>query len=311
MRLLKLDTLLIATDLARTSDAAIETGRRLASAAGATLHVIHVAATDRARDDAMPGNDSSASDLVKQSLAERGVKPRDAVIHIAHGDPAPEIRALANRISADVIILGTRDQHDRDEDDRPLGGTAYAVVVTAGAPCLVVRDALRLPLERVLVPFDVSDSGRGALLVGLSWASALRARAAADDLPHTHLTALHVLSDDDADRQAETKNAIGKEITAVARDAGRWAGVSMQAMTTATEDTVGSIVAAATGDSTDLLVLGTRGRDLPRADRLGSLSAAVVGRVSIPVLLVPPAVWRVHGSEQREQVPTRESSPRP
>ena len=43
MRLLTLETILVATDLTETSDAAVETAMRLADAAGARLHVAHVA----------------------------------------------------------------------------------------------------------------------------------------------------------------------------------------------------------------------------------------------------------------------------
>jgi len=43
MRLRKLETILVATDLTEASAGAIVTATRLADAAGATLHVAHVA----------------------------------------------------------------------------------------------------------------------------------------------------------------------------------------------------------------------------------------------------------------------------
>ena len=41
---------------------------------------------------------------------------------------------------------------------------------------LVLAEPLRLPLRRVLVPIDLSETARGALMVALTWASALRSR---------------------------------------------------------------------------------------------------------------------------------------
>jgi nucleotide-binding universal stress UspA family protein len=46
----------------------------------------------------------------------------------------------------------------------------------------------------------------------------------------------------------------------------------------------------------DLVVLGTRGRGAADVARLGSVAASVMLHVTVPTLLVPPAVWRAHAS---------------
>jgi nucleotide-binding universal stress UspA family protein len=77
----------------------------------------------------------------------------------------------------------------------------------------------------------------------------------------------------------------------VRREAGNWAGVWIDGVTTTSDDVVQSIVDYAENHQPDLVVLGTRGRGLDRVERLGSITAAVMPRLSTPVLLVPPSVW--------------------
>jgi len=82
----------------------------------------------------------------------------------------------------------------------------------------------------------------------------------------------------------------------VRREAGTWAGVSMQSETIPSDDVVETIADRAREEHVDLVVLGTRGAGRDRAGRLGSVSDAVMRRVDAPVLLVPPAVWTDVGS---------------
>jgi nucleotide-binding universal stress UspA family protein len=278
MRLLTLGTVLVATDLDRSSDAALQTAQRLASAAGASLHVIHVGV--------------GPTDTVRRVLRRAGVVADESKIHVLPGAPAETIRLLADRITADVTVVGPHRKR-RDARDAALGGTASAVVAGAYAPCLVVTHPLRLPVERVLVPIDLSDTARGALLVGLSWASALRGPSI--DKQPTTLTAVHV---DTALRSAEEDSAgqksIDDELDVVHSAASGWAGVYVHGVTTAGSDAARTIIEFAVEDQADLVVLGSRGLGLDDVDRLGSVSAAVSTRLRVPVLLVPPAVWRAH-----------------
>ena len=58
------------------------------------------------------------------------------------------------------------------------------------------------------------------------------------------------------------------------------------------------IAGRARDSAADLVVLGTRGLGLTETSGLGSVSAAIVASLSLPILLVPPAVWRVHGARE-------------
>jgi nucleotide-binding universal stress UspA family protein len=292
MRPVTLRTVVVATDLDRSSDAAVDTAHRLAQAAGGALHVIHALSPRKVGDAGAPTPDDHA-DAVRAVLRRASVAEDDAKIHLIPGAPGDTIRSFADRMTADVIVVGPHRERDHAGNRYPLGGTARAVTVGAFAPCLVVAKPLRLPLERVLVPIDLSDTARGALLVGLSWASALRGEATADRM--TALTVLHVDAIDE-DASNATATSVDRELEILRRSAGGWAGVTVRGLTEKSADAAQTIVNFAMEHEADLVVLGTRGLGLDQVARLGSVSTSVATRLQLPMLLVPPAVWRAYAA---------------
>ncbi len=294
MRPLALASVLVATDLDRSSDVALDSAHRLARAAGATLHVVHVA--DAAGEARHPLRDPDAQAASLVAVVRRaGIDPAAATLHTATGDPAEQIRAIAEVVHADVIVAGPHRRKEGGARDARLGGTATAIVLGASAPCLIAVEPLRLPLGHVVVPVDLSSTARGALVVGLSWASALRAPGAGAE--PTTLTALHVARVAGAGGPvADEASSLDRELDALRREAGRWAGVRIEGATLPGEGAVARTIAgAALGARADLVVVGTRGLGLDAAARLGSVSASLVGLSPSALLLVPPAVWRAHG----------------
>jgi nucleotide-binding universal stress UspA family protein len=243
--------------------------------------------------DAAGRVDESSVDAAISQIERASVRIERALVHVIAGEPAPVMRGLADRIRADVIVLGPHREERGAE--RHLGGTALAVATTSSAPCLIVARGVRLPLRRVLVPIDLSDTARGALVVALSWSSALR--AGSDSA--TRLTAMYV---DRADRDGGAAPGAEQKLTAeldrVRQQAGSWARVAIDGTTIASDDVAGAIADRARDERADLIVLGTRGLGLDGTDRLGSVSAEVSRRVDTPILLVPPAVWMgISGSD--------------
>lgn len=280
MRLLTLRTVLVATDHTPASDAALQTARRLVEASGAKLHVTHVAVPDT----------RGPTHRMGAALGRAGPTARQQRYHALNGDPAAQISALANRLAADLIVLGRHGDAGSHRSGQKLGSTAYAVITTSVAPCLAVRRALDLPLQRALVATDFSEAGRGALLVALSWASALRSRAPGHVEPK--LLALHVEADDSPTRALAAQKTLDKELESLRRSAGGWAGVEVEGVTRTANDPARCIVDCARQDAVELVVVGTHALQ-PTADvALGCVSAAVVRELDVPVLLVPPHVWR-------------------
>lgn len=293
MRLLQLGTVVVAHDLTAASDAALETAQMLVANAGGALHVAYVAPPSTA----MMAKAGRRAEFVEEieAAASRAKVRTSYTPHVLEGDPAEAIASLADRISADVIVTGRRTPRNGVPMDRPVGGTAYAIITRSRVPCLVVATPLNLPLHRVVVAIDCSEASRGALLAGLSWSSALRART---DGAAPILTALHVHDHDkESDGSAGRKRTVDHELDLLRRNAGDWAGVDVSGITKPGSDAVQAISDLASELHVDLVVLGTRGIGAAADGTLGSVSAAVVGKVRTPVLLVPPAVWRNFAKE--------------
>jgi nucleotide-binding universal stress UspA family protein len=295
MKLLRMTVVLAAIDFDDASHAVLDTARALAEAGGADLHAVHVDAPGDTTG--APGRSETSSADAMVALLERAeVQIERTRCHVIGGEPAPVMRDLAERIEADVIVLGPhREQRGADGY---LGGTAVRIASTSSVPCLIVKRALRLPLRHVLVPVDLSDTARGALVVALSWSSALRgAPSSAEARRQAELTAMFVDRAEGAGAaEPGARHALEAELDRVRKDAGSWAGVSIHGLTVANTDAAGAIAARAHDEHADLVVLGTRGLGLDGAGRLGSVAADVSRRMDVPVLLVPPAVWKRLGS---------------
>jgi nucleotide-binding universal stress UspA family protein len=271
MWLLTLRSILVATDLGEASRPALRTGARLAQLAGAALHLLHVA------DDPPPGGEARLREHFRLAVPDA---PGPDGVAVIPGSPAAVIVEHAVRLGADAVILGP---HRRQGAAGPMGSTAASVVVAAPCPCLVAAAELRLPLERVVVPVDLSEIAGGALSVALSWASALRPPGG-----EARLTALHVAPDP---ASATAGQAVREEV----RRAGGAAHVEILDRVAPGSDPVEEILRAALAEPADLLVMGTRGA-AGAASGFGSVSAAVAREAPCPLLLVPPAAWREQGA---------------
>ncbi len=279
MRLLRLKSVLVATDLEETSLPALRTGARLAQLADAELHLAHVA-------DAENAETAAGTDRLEEQL-RRAVPeaPSPASFHVAAGDPAAAIVERADRIGADAIILG-RHRH-RSVAGGEMGSTASRVVRGARCPCLVVATELRLPLERVLAPIDLSETAEGALSVAFSWASALRPRGA-----QARIIALHVGSDPLA--QA-TEERVREAVERARLHAGASSYVEIVSAIEPGRDAAAEILRRAGEDAVDLVVMGTRGES-GAAPGFGGVSAAVARATRHPLLLVPAGTWAEHAT---------------
>ncbi|HET7274742.1 MAG TPA: universal stress protein [Longimicrobiaceae bacterium] len=268
MWLLTLKSILVATDLTDSSRPALRTAASLAPLAGTSLHLLYVA------DDPKPDDEARLREQFRIAAPDA---PEPDSVRVIVGSPAAAIVQHAVEVDADALILGP---HRRTGMPGEMGSTAANVVRNAPCPCLVAAADLRLPLERVIAPIDLSEVASGALSVALSWASALRPRPA-----KANLTALHVTTNS-ASRTAE--QAVREEVEQARTRAGGAAHVDIREMIAHHSDPVEEILRTAASESADLLVMGTRDEVRSVSD-LGSVAAAVARRTQCPLLLVPPA----------------------
>ena len=287
MKLLRLDVVLAAIDYDDASQVVLDAAQALGAAGGADVHVVHVEKEwSPSRSGARHGVEESI-DRAVAVLEQAHVQIERSRVHVIAGKPASVMCGLAERLDADVIVLGPHREHLANEGH--LGGTALAIATESTAPCLIVTHGIRLPLRRVLVPIDLSDTARGALAVALAWSSALRG---VRDAP-TQLTAMFVDRAEGAGSATPSaRHALDAELDRARQEAGSWAGVEIRGVTVASADAAGAITDRASADDVDLIVLGTRGLGLDGTERrMGAVSADVSRRADVPVLLVPPAVW--------------------
>lgn len=282
MQILALNTVLVATDLRDTSLPAIEAARGLAKASGGTLHVVHVGA-----------GEVSDGKATHEQLGRAGIPLDEAAVHTVRGEPGDAIAKLAAEIAADVIIVGPHAT--RAKDHRPALGTALAIATNAEAPCLIVTERVKMPVDCVVVAVDGSDTSRGAMVVALSWASGLRgSRITASD--GVRLVALYVDSPPRVATDASTAKRMLDTIVQRSRDdAGTWAGVHIDGAIVTGSDVPSAIADYLVSNTVDMVVLGTRGSGLDDdVGRIGTVAGSVAQQVTIPTLLVPPAVWKAH-----------------
>ena len=146
--MIRLKTVLVATDFGESSEAALTYGRDLARAFDATLHVLHIVQSvytvlgTEAYISVLPDLQRDVEDAARVRLEallsdeDRTALHATAVIRTS-GAPAAAIVEYAHDAKIDLIIMGT---HGRGAVAHMLmGSVAERVVRTAPCPVLTVR----------------------------------------------------------------------------------------------------------------------------------------------------------------------------
>jgi nucleotide-binding universal stress UspA family protein len=95
-----------ATDLTPEAEKAAQAALLFAGRSGAAIHVCHVLGGHEAQE-AAPGGDEVRAKL-EQALARSPLGACACELEIEHGAPADAILALAERVKADLIVMGPR-----------------------------------------------------------------------------------------------------------------------------------------------------------------------------------------------------------
>jgi len=146
--MIRLKTVLVATDFGESSEAALTYGRDLARAFDATLHVLHIVQNaytllgTEAYTSVLPDLQRDVEDAARVRLEallsdeDRRALHATAVVRTS-GAPAGAIVEYAHDAKIDLIIMGT---HGRGAIAHMLmGSVAERVVRTAPCPVLTVR----------------------------------------------------------------------------------------------------------------------------------------------------------------------------
>lgn len=238
----------------------------------------------------LPGMDA-ANDAHETLTAQRETFEAagfDVETHVARGAPYRRINGLAERLPADLTIVGSRGQSPLR--NRLIGDTVRNVARTSVVPLLVERidcdperganGAAAVPHEHlfreVLYVTDFSDNAERA------YEFLPRLRRATE-----RVTLLHVREREQKRRGISTE-AARERLVERAADLERRINVETET-TVRSGEAVKEILAEERRIDPTLTLLGARGTSRLRRLLLGNVSESVIARGSTNVLVVPPA----------------------
>jgi monovalent cation/proton antiporter MnhG/PhaG subunit len=281
---------ILAHDGSSGSDLARELAAAIPWPAGSRIRLVAVtegdlpALSDLGRSTTAPRDDGPRSDdgpapLTAEAAARLLQRSGLEVDHVVRGgDPATEILNEADAFEADLIIVGTRGLGRV----RAIVSGSVASGVLDGAPCPVL--VARSPrFQRVLLATDGSRVSDGAIEAVATWPM----------FEGADIQVLSVATVTDRFREIPPMRAAGEAAgrsrhrrhsdAAVARlrEAGRKAIPYVRV-----GDEADRIAAFADAESSDLIVLGSRGRTGLRRTLLGSVARDVLASTEASVLVV-------------------------
>jgi nucleotide-binding universal stress UspA family protein len=201
--MVRIDRILCTIDFSEFSRDALQHGLSLAKWYSAKLTILHVYET-LGLVRGLPGEaflppatpDEMAEEVRRFCAPLLAAAEQAPEITVREGNAAREITHEADRLSADLLILGT---HGRSGFERLfLGSVAEKVLRSTRVPVLIIPPPVREPgsplYKTILCPLDFSDASIRALEYAMSLAKEADAR----------LILLHVIEDLLADADVET-----------------------------------------------------------------------------------------------------------
>lgn len=297
MERVNIDRILCPIDFSEFARDALEHAVALANWYRAALTLMHVIETPLlsidelaagyASFEPLPDRDTVAEDLRQFARPVLGSidVPLDVLVTV--GTPAIAIQADAERMGADLVVIGT---HGRSGfRGFLLGSVAERLLRTLAVPLLIVPPLVKRPetviYETILCPVDFSDESMRALDYALSLAQESGAR----------IILLHVLEGflDDLNPQQARDVSVGEYLgdaehevsarlrAAVPEEARVWAHPVEQI---ARGRAYRQIVAAADRERAGLIVMGVRGKGALNRFFFGSTTEHVIREAHCPVL---------------------------
>lgn len=274
--------------LSATKDVAVTHAWSLAQWYESDLHVAYVGPSGRVSE----GRGGAIRDDIADYLTRSGAVGANIVPAALSGSPVRAIASYVERISADLVVVG---QHARPGSGYLSAGSFAAALGKAHtSPTIAIPSGHRpatapgAPFQDILVAIDFSEVSLRALTEALVLAQhsggRLRLLHVIDGFPGETVysgSRAFRLMDDFRARMARVDRELRSLIPA---DASNWSQIEVASVSGLAHE---AIVAAASEQRTDLVVLG-----LPRRWRMkeflaGSTVHRILRRAPSPVLLVP------------------------
>ena len=290
-----LTNIVAATDLSAASRDACERAALLARTHGAQLTLMHALASSeldalRRSGDAADAADAQAIEddararlhaLATELQQRQGARVAE---HLAAGHPLSEVVGLAERLDAALLVTGTRGS-----------GAARGVVIGTMAeritrftkrPVLMVRQPVRGPYRRVLVPVDFSPWSLAAVHAADRIApDATLVLMHAVELPFERRRRIFRVAEQSLARQRErARDAAQGQLRALAAQTGLAAG-RLLASAPEGDDPWALIAQQEQEHDCELIVMGRQGRHALGELMLGSTTRRVLAGCRADVLV--------------------------
>jgi nucleotide-binding universal stress UspA family protein len=269
-------SVLLASDLDRRTDRAMDRAAALASEWNAPLVVVHAIEGSPEVWPLTRQKEPRAAAMQRLREDLREPVPARVELVVEHGDAVKLVLDTIPRHGCRVVVTGVA--RDSGFGRASAGATVDALARLSPVPVLAVKTRPNRPYRSVIVATDFSDASREALL------------ATIELFPSTHITLFHAftviyesfMTDADAARRAEARNVetLAREFLAKTSVGNR--RIQIRAEHGSPERALREIVAAG---GVDLVVVGTRGRGAIGQLLLGSVARSIVAEVPTDVLI--------------------------
>ncbi len=232
--------------------------------------------------DLLEPKDEADKDIMKQLVAKyfiRGYPETELVFNVDEGNPVPELLRRAKQKLIDLVILGKK--HD------PLS-TQITEKIVRKAPCsvMIVPKGSKALIEKVLVPVDFSEYSEDAMDKAIAFASIASRKPP--------IQSLHVYSVPWS--YAKTGKSY-EEFSIIMLDYARsgydefikkfdFKNVSASPLFELSDNVPQTIKDVVEFQSSDLLVMGVRGKTTAAAILMGSTTQKLLYTIRIPMIVV-------------------------
>lgn len=283
--MIQFSNILVPTDFSENSLGALKYAAFVAKAFNAKLHVLHVLETYEF-NTTLKNLGVSYEEVVQQGIQQKleELQSREATLqglemetHLRKGKVHRVVSNMVEENNIDLVVMGTHGASGLgDLEKYVLGSNAYRTVHTSKVPVLTIRDPKRIrPIERILLPVDITKSTTQKVGMAIEWAKKFDARI--------DVIAVTEFLDDfnpQIDRVPEELEAVEAAITK--------AGVDCQVASIKYKDVVNGVIEYGEQVRADLMVIMTRQENLLNELVLGSHARKVISESPIPVLSVRP-----------------------